>query len=194
MAETRCESVQREISSAHDEGRDLTPSGVEHIVGCDECASFAASVGKLDIALGSGRFDGAPDVLDSVLTEVSRPPQRWWAVAAVALVGLTVGALLGTLSSRVDVGLASELAELFYVTGSGVDGIEADLVVVERGVHPDVPERVYNGSIGYVAPERLAIDLVDTTAYPSADWVHNDLHLVIADGDIAVTAGTPCPV
>lgn len=194
MADPRCESAQLELSSAYDQGSILTERTAAHIAECDECASFSAALGALDTALASGRFDLAPDVVDGVMMGVTRSTRRWWAVAAVALVGLTVGALLGTLGSRVDVGLASELHELLFETGSGVHGIEADLVVVERGVHPDVPERVYNGSIDYVAPESLAIELVDTTSYPSEDWVHNDLLLVIDDGDTVVTAGTACPV
>ena len=39
----------------------------------------------------------------------------------------------------------------------------------------------------YVAPERLVIDLIDTTDYPDGDWVANDVRLALADGDLVVT-------
>jgi hypothetical protein len=72
--------------------------------------------------------------------------------------------------------------------------MSANLVVVERGVHGTVPERVYAGEIDYVAPEQLSIRLVDTTEYPRADWIPNDIELAISNGDMVARSGSACPV
>lgn len=46
----------------------------------------------------------------------------------------------------------------------------------------------------YSAPESLAIDLDDTSAYPGPEWIRNDLSLRIADGDMVVLASARCPI
>lgn len=189
-----CEAIQAEISAAHDGRRALSAEASTHLGSCAECTSFAVGVDRLEGLLAVGRFDHGPDLQQGVARQLEALRSRWWGVAAVALVGLTVGGILGALGSRVDIGLATDLHDLLYTSGSAIEGLSADLVVVERGVHPDVPERVYSGSIDYVAPEGLAIELVDTTRYPSDGWIHNDTRIVIDGGLVAITASTRCPV
>jgi hypothetical protein len=111
----------------------------------------------------------------------------------VALVGLVVGALVGGVG-RLDTGDARDLSQLFHNTGPQLDGLSADLVIVERGFHEAVPERIYSGSIDYIAPEQLSIELVDTTSYPTDEWLPNDVEMAFSNGDTVVVAGSPCPV
>jgi hypothetical protein len=193
-AEDLCDRAMLEISVAHDEGRALPPWVRAHIETCDACAEFANHVEDLDTLLASGDFSQVPDIAPAVIERVTRPQRQWWSIAAVALVGLVVGALVGGIGTQLDRGQAQDLSELFHAAGSDLSGLSADLLVVERGVHPTVPERVYTGTLDYVAPEQLAIQLVDTTVYPDPDWPANDVGLSISDGDMVIGAGSPCPV
>ena len=194
-SEQTCDRVMLEISTAHDERRPVDPWASDHIRSCEMCTEFAAGVADLESALAPGRYDEAPDLAARVAAEISSPSRtQWWSVAAVALVGLLAGGLVGSLSTRVDIGRASDLGELFHSTATELDGMSADLIVVEHGVHGTVPERVYAGEIDYVAPEQLSIRLVDTTDYPSADWIPNDIELIISNGDMVARSGSACPV
>jgi hypothetical protein len=194
-SEPICDRVMQEISTAHDEGRSLDSSAQAHIATCEQCTDFAADIGALDTALARGHYDQAPDLAPRVMAAIDGDPRRqWWSVAAVALVGLLAGGLVGSMSTRVDIGQASDLGELFHSTATDVDGLSANLIVVERGVHETVPERVYSGEIDYVAPEKLSIRLVDTTEYPTEDWLPNDVAFTISNGDIVTKSGSPCPV
>lgn len=194
MVDVTCERAQIEVSVAHDESRHVDPEVRDHVATCPECRTFSAGLGPLDALLAKGSFDAAPDIASEVIAGLDTGRPRWWSVAAVALVGLVAGAVIGGVGTRLETSRAQDLDELFHATGTGLEGLSADLLVVERGVHEEVPERVYVGTIDYVAPEQLAISLVDTTEYPSRAWLANDLELTIADGDLVVTAGSRCPV
>jgi hypothetical protein len=192
--ETPCDRAMLEISVSHDEGRALSPAAEAHIQECDECAGFAARIDEVDALLARGDFSRTPDLTQDVMEQVTRPRRQWWSIAAVALVGIVAGSLIGGLGTRLDIGQARDLGELFHSAGTDLQGLSAEVVVVERGTHPAVPERVYTGSIDYVAPEKLAIRLIDTTDYPDPAWLANDVSLIISDGDMVTTAGSPCPV
>jgi hypothetical protein len=192
--EDRVDHVMYEVSVAHDEGRPLAPSVVTHLEQCDACAEFAAQVDGIDRALAAGDFSQVPDLAPAVMERTTRQRRQWWSVAAVALVGVVAGALVGGVGTRLDQGLAQDLGELFHSAGTDLHGLRGDLIVVERGLHPDVPERVYTGSIDYVAPEQLAISLVDTTEYPNNRWLANDVSVTISNGDMVTRAGSACPV
>jgi Putative zinc-finger len=72
--------------------------------------------------------------------------------------------------------------------------LAADVSLVERGWHPSVPERRFAGRLRWRAPEHLALELADRTAYPSAAWRRGDLALVVT-GDRWWTRGQrACPV
>lgn len=193
MTSEYCDRVMLELSVAHDEGRAVDGNIAEHVQGCDVCTGFATGLDDLTARLAPGDYSQTPDLTSAMMDRLERPSRQWWSVAAVALVGLVAGAIVG-LSARWDVGTASDLGSLFHDAAPEVERLSADLLVVERGLYPDVPERVYTGSLDYAAPEKLALRLVDTTEYPDARWVPNDVDLVISDGDVATVAGSPCPV
>ncbi|MGH3650538.1 MAG: hypothetical protein ACRDU9_07480, partial [Acidimicrobiia bacterium] len=190
----RCEQIQLELSIAHDEGRLPDAVARAHLLDCGECSAFSQGLPSLDLVMSAGEFTRAPDLAPRVIDKLTAPRRQWWSVAAVALVGLVVGALVGGVGTRLDTGRAQDLGDLFHTAGTNLEGLSAELVVVERGLHPDVPERVYSGSIAYDAPEQLTIELVDTTSYPDESWRPNDVYLTISDGDTLSIAGSPCPV
>ncbi|MCI0424800.1 MAG: hypothetical protein L0Z47_02985 [Actinobacteria bacterium] len=191
MAEPMCDRVQMELSVARDTGGVVSADLTEHVAGCADCAAFRDGLERLDLLLAKGDFTRTPDLTDMVMASLRRPASRLWALAAVAVVGLIMGTFLGL---RLDVVHAQDLSELFHAASPTVEGLRADLFVVERGWHPEVPERVYTGRLAYSAPERLEVDLLDTTAYPDERWIPNDVHWVFADGDLLATAASRCPV
>ncbi|HEX6301783.1 MAG TPA: hypothetical protein VF148_15090 [Acidimicrobiia bacterium] len=193
-SDTRCDQAMLQISVAHDEGRGLSPSAADHIAECHACSDFAARIDDLDGLLARGDYDRSPDLTPAVMERATRTRTQWWSIAAVALVGIVVGALIGGLGTRPDIGQAQDLGELFHTSATDLEGLSADLLVVERGVHPIISERVYTGSIDYAAPERLSIRLIDTTRYPGPEWPANDVRLTISNGDLVTVAGSPCPV
>lgn len=194
MPDHPCDRVMTELSVTHDEHRTAENWALAHTEGCAECSAFAAAITDLNVALASGQYDRVPDLAPGVVSAIVRPARDWWSVAAVALVGILAGALVGIASTRNDTARAGDLSEIFHTAGSELDGLSADILVVERGLHDAVTERVYTGTLDYVAPEQLAIDLVDTTRYPSDEWIPNDIRLVISDGDTVATSASPCPV
>ncbi len=192
----RCNSARFELSVAHDEARQMSAEATQHLTSCAGCTTYLENLGVLDEQLARGDFDRAPDLAPTILATLTRArPVNWWQSAvAVAAVGLLVGSLVGVGGTRIDRVVAQDLNERFHEVSPTVEGVEADLVVVERGWHPDVPERVYTGSLAYNAPESLAITLDDTTSYPGPEWIPNDVTLEMADGNLTTTAMSRCPV
>lgn len=193
--EQQCEHAQSELSVAWDQSISPSSATHRHTQGCANCTAFADSLGELDFLLAKGKFDRAPDLTPAVLAALPRRrPQQWWvSVAAAAAVGVAIGALVGGIGSRLDAVQAQDLDDRLHAASPAVVGLSADLLVVERGWHPEVSERVYTGSLRYNSPEQLEIDLTDTTPYPTDAWIPNDMALSIADGDTITTASTPCP-
>lgn len=190
MTPDQHERAQLELSVAHDERRPPPPEAAAHLLTCHVCAAFQADLIRLDELLARDRFDRAPSY--------SPPPTRsgsggWWWVAAAALIGVVVGAVMAG-PGRLDTIQAHELDDRLHTASPTLSGLEAELVVVERGWHPGVPERIYGGNLTYSAPEQLAIDLIDTTQYPDGPWIPNDVLVEISDGDTRSVASAPCPV
>lgn len=189
----RCQHVQLELSVAHDEARLPTAQAADHLTTCDTCSAFRRNLPRLDALLAAGEVSRAPDVTAAVMTMNLSPRRQWWWVAAVAAIGMLLGALTAGIG-RLDAVQAEELDNRFHTASPSVAGLHAELVVVERGWHPDVPERVYVGSLAYAAPEQMTIDLADTTPYPDEAWIPNDVGLGISDGVLVSVASAPCPI
>lgn len=187
------QDVQFELSVAHDEGRAIDAEIGRHVEECETCAAFARGLSLLDRELALGEFDKGPDLRGTIVERLGGRRRGWWAAAAVLLVGMIAGALVGGVGTSNTV-QAQDLDDLFHSASPFVNGLTAELVVVERGWHPDVPERVYIGSLSYAAPEQISIDLIDTTSYPNDDWRPNDVYWAISNGAMTATASSPCPV
>ncbi len=188
-----CDAVRAELSAAHDERRPLPEDAAGHVASCEACAAFATGIVNLDAQLGRGVFDDAPDLAPRVMTELAAKRRPWLSAVAIIAVGALIGALVGGIATRLEVVEARDLGPRFQAASPGLTGLGADLVVVERGWHPEVPERVYSGSLSYTAPERMALELVDTTSYPDGRWQPNDISVAVADGDAVSRAQSPCP-
>jgi Putative zinc-finger len=87
----------------------------------------------------------------------------------------------------------ADLPERVVAAQRTLTSLAADVSLVERGWHPGVPRRRFTGRLRYRAPEHLALELTDRTAYPSAAWPRGDLDLVVT-GDRWWTRGRrACP-
>jgi hypothetical protein len=124
-----------------------------------------------------------------------RRPRRLLPVAAAFLAGAVVGATFVGLGGRRPSQVAlADLPARVVAAQRTLTSLAAEVSLVERNWHPDVPERVLTGRLRYRAPESLALRLTDRTAYPSAAWVRDDVTLVVT-GDRWWTRGPRgCPV
>jgi len=197
-----CTDARRQVSERLD---GLAPAGLdEHLAGCDDCRAFLASAGDLRRTLRFEAVGAVPDVATAVRARLEAPAgrgrrgRRGRSILAVAAAALVAGVLIGV--NLVGVGddgprpLAAQPLPVRVATAQGrVDGLQADLRLVERGWNPAVPERRYVGSLDYRAPESLALSWRDTTSYPSGAWRPNDVDLR-TDGESWVATGVPdCP-
>ena len=193
MADRDLERLQR-ISEALD-GDGPMPDEL----GADE-AAFLASATQLRSMVRVEEAAVPPDVTDAVLARVrshapahSRRPLALVAAAvfvvAAVSAGLAVrpGGPLGPEPALADVGEEVLRAQQHLLA------LDAVLTLVERGVHPDVPVRRYDGTLRYQAPERLWLHLEDRTGLPDG-FPANDLDLVVEDGDAWSTGLRGCPV
>lgn len=194
-----------------------------HLAGCGACTAFQARLATIRQQLRFEPVGAVPDVAPRVMAAVRhharpappegsgeppwaplgparpRPPRRRGGrllpVAAAFLAGAVVGATFVGLGGRRPAQVAmADLPARVVAAQRTLTSLAAEVSLVERNWHPDVPERVLAGRLRYRAPESLALQLADRTVYPSAAWVHNDVTLVVT-GDRWWTRGPRgCPV
>jgi hypothetical protein len=219
-----CDQARVEVSLAADGelGGDRAGPLAAHLDACAACAAFQARLATIRQQLrfervgavrhrarpgpeGSGEPQGgAPvDREGSGEPQGGAPVGRGRArrgggvlqVAAAFLVGAVVGATFVGLGGRRPAQVAlADLPARVVAAQRTLTSLAAEVSLVERNWHPDVPERVLAGRLRYRAPESLALRLTDRTVYPSAAWVRNDVALVVT-GDRWWTRGPRgCPV
>lgn len=182
------------ISAALD-GDGPMPDGLD-----DGERAFLASATRIRSLLRVEEAAVPPDVTAAVLARVAgddrpRRPRPLLLVAAVVFVvaalstalAVRPGGILGPEPALADVG------EQVLGAQRDVVALDAALTLVERGAHPDLPERRYEGILRYQAPERLWLHLDDRTALP-AGFPANDLDLVVDRGTAWSTGLQGCPV
>jgi hypothetical protein len=192
-----CDDALPLLSAALDEP--LTPAEAaalaEHVAGCPDCQAFQAHLEALRRELRYETVTDVPDVAPAVLEAITRPRRPAWPQAAAAFAaGLFAGAVFVGLGIGQPSHIAvADLPARVLAAQSAVETLAADVRVVERGWHDDVPERIYTGTLAYRAPESLALSLRDETDYPAPDWQPNHIQAV-TDGDTVWTSGpAPCP-
>ncbi len=195
----KCDDARPRLSAGFDNARAATPAALErHLDGCAECRAYQARLGELRRHFRLEPVDDVPDVTARVLAAVGgarpRPQLVLVRVAAVFAAFAVAGAAFFGLALR-DGGqvVAADVPARVLDAQRDISTLTADLVVVERGWHPDVPVREYRGSLAYVAPESLRLSLADATAYPDGSWVANDTDYVASDGVLWWRGPAPCP-
>jgi hypothetical protein len=174
----------------------------DHAATCPTCGPYARQLADLRSALRFEVVEAVPDLAPSVVAAVAAGGaapasrrRRFLPLVAAAVAGALVGAVVvsGTRPGTPPGPVAAALPEQVLRAQARLQSLSADVQVVERGWHPDVPVRTYTGSLAYRAPESFALRLADRTDYPSRQWRANDASVVV-DGDMAWTSGPAgCP-
>lgn len=209
----RCDQARMDVSLAVDGelAAERADRMAAHLAGCTACAAFQGRLAAIRQQLRFEPVGTVPDVAPRVLAAVRRRARpapsgsgrpagrgrrgRLLPVAAAFLAGAVVGASFVGLGGRRPAQVAlAELPARVVAAQRTLTSLAAEVSLVERNWHPDVPERVLTGRLRYRAPESLALRLTDRTAYPSAAWVRDDVTLVVT-GDRWWTRGPRgCPV
>jgi hypothetical protein len=123
-----------------------------------------------------------------------RTGRRLLPVAAAFVAGVVLGATFIGLGRGGPGQVAmADLPARVVAAQRTLTSLAADVSLVERGWHPSVPERRFTGRLRYRAPEHLALELTDRTAYPSAAWPRGDLDLVVTGDRWWTTGQRACP-
>lgn len=156
----------------------------ELLASSEEATDYLAQVSLLRRHLRYEPADLSPDVTRRVLAAIEKERPRRQArklrFAAAFAAGLVGGIIFIGLALRQPAPVAAaDLPDQVLAAQSLVTSLTANLQVVERGWHPDVPERRFTGTISYEAPETLWVEIRDETAYPSSNWVPNHVRFVV---------------
>ncbi len=190
----RCGDARPDLSALLDD--ELAPDRAdalrEHVAGCAPCTRYDRDIHALRTRLRIAPVEHVVDIEPLVRVHLDElderaPERRSRAVgllsfAAAFVAAFVAGATFVQITGNPEPVGARDLSDAVLAAQASIDSLEANVTVVERGFHPDVPERTLVGTIAYRAPESLALQLRDTTAYPSDEWVRDDVTLVV-DGD-----------
>jgi len=163
-----------------------------------EEAAFRDAALLLRGAFSLDESTDTPDVSADVLRHIAAPTRRrrstWSAAAAVFVVAAVAAGLALRPGGPVEPDTAAaDVSEQVVGAQRVVTSFDARLVLVERGVHPDIDERRLTGTLRFEAPETIWLRL-DEAGTPAPGWPANDLELVVDDG-IAWRRGlVGCPV
>ncbi|MDZ4828504.1 MAG: zf-HC2 domain-containing protein [Actinomycetota bacterium] len=187
----RCGDARPDLSALLDD--ELAPERAdavrEHVASCAPCTRYERDIHTLRTRLRIAPVEHVVDIEPLVRVRLDeRAPERrprtvsLLSIAAAFVAAFVAGATFVQITGNPEPVGARDLSDAVLVAQASIESLEADVTVVERGFHPDVPERTFVGTIAYRAPESLALELRDTTAYPSDEWVRDDVTLVV-DGD-----------
>jgi len=204
-----CREAMAELSAAAD--GELTPGRAgtleAHLAGCPACRSFQARLAGLRRTLRFEAVGEVPDVAPRVLAALRAgrdrgPGLRARRRAGRGLVPVAAAFLAGVVLGATFIGLGrggpgqvamADLPGRVVAAQRALRSLAADVSLVERGWNPRVPERRFTGRLRYRAPEQLALELTDRTAYPSAAWRRSDLTLVVSGDRWWTRAQRACP-
>jgi hypothetical protein len=213
----RCDQARADLSLAADGELTAGRAGplAAHLASCGSCSGFQAQLVTVRRRLRFEPVGAVPDVAPRVMAAVQHrgrpaalahepapvPPRRGRrgggllpAVAAF-VAGAVLGATFVGLGGRRPAQIAmADLPARVVAAQRVVTSLAAEVSLVERNWHPRVPERVLAGRLRYRAPESLALQLTDRTAYPSAAWVRDDVTLVVTGDRWWRRGPRGCPV
>jgi hypothetical protein len=180
---------------------ELTPSETEEVESLlarsPEARRYLESLQALRRRIRYELAEPGPDVTGRVLEAIdgvghARPIRSRLLPAFAA--GLAAGVLfVGLALERPSTVAAADIPSRVFEAQSSVVALDAQIIIVERGWHPEVPERNFRGRLSYRAPESLVVVIEDQTTYPSTDWQPNDSTRVVAESMSWESAIQGCP-
>ena len=206
-SELRCEDVRRELSARMDGEVDTSTERMleAHLASCAECRRHEAELRQVKRAVRLQVAPDVPDLTDRIMNAVAPlEPRRqrgevWRVRARIALVAAVISALVTAGSivpfrrDAIDVASASEISQLVRAAATELGSYHATFTIVERGWHPDVETRQFAAEIWFAAPERLRLEVRDTTDYPGANWPVNNVDLVADENSWWIREPSACP-
>jgi hypothetical protein len=200
VSRVRCAEARRTLSVLLDDEAVSTRHAEAvraHVHTCGDCSRYQEQLhavrARLRIEPVDRPVDLAPQVVARLPATVARRPARAVSLVAAFVAAFVAGAsFVGVVSGPEPVG-ARDLSGAVLRAQRAIDSLRADVTVVERGWHPDVPVRRLEGTLAYRAPESLALHLRDLTEYPSDEWVRADVDLVVAADRSWERAVVRCP-
>lgn len=190
-AERGCAWAREELSARLD--GEASPRDADaldaHLAGCASCRRHARELEDVRRALRVQPAEKVPDLAPAIMRRLERtaPAAPWRSrirsatVGAAAAAAILLGASLPWGQSPRDVAAATEITNGVRAAARTLDAYDARFEIVERGWHPDVPERRMTARVRFEAPERFRLEVRDTTVYPPGRWPRND-STVIANG------------
>ena len=182
---------------------ELTPSETDEVESLlarsPEARRYLESLHGLRRRIRYELAEPGPDVTGRVLEAIgggvghARPIRSRLLPAFAA--GLAAGVFfVGLALQRPSTVAVADIPSRVLEAQSSVFALDAQISVVERGWHPEVPERNYLGRVSYRAPESLVVVLEDQTTYPNSDWQPNDSTRVVAESTSWESAIPGCPI
>ncbi|MGQ0825443.1 MAG: zf-HC2 domain-containing protein [Actinomycetota bacterium] len=197
-----CAEARADLSALLDDELTLARRSAldDHISECAECAAYRESLHRLRARLRVEPVVRIVDLTSAVLERLAaaapsqRERPRPLVPVAAAFVAATVAgaSFVGFLGGPEPVA-ARDLSDAVLEAQHTVETMQADVTILEHGFHPMVPERRFTGTIAFRGPESLAVHLADVTAYPSGDWMPNDVDIVVDDDQSWARAVASCP-
>ena len=168
-------------------GEELGPAGVW------TAGAIRSADGLLSPSRGLGTRSPGSGVGAGGFPDERRGGRRLLPVVAAFLGGVVLGATFVGLGRGGPGQVAmADLPARVVAAQRTLTSLAADVSLVERGWHSSVPERRFTGRLRR-APEHLALELTDRTAYPSPDWPRADLGLVVTGDRWWTTGQRACP-
>lgn len=192
MNRLKCSQARVDLSARLDDELDEASNLAldAHLEQCAACRAEEAALRSARRAVRIQPVGDVPDLTRRIMNAVSedgttlRNRSEWalrfkiGTVAAAISALVLAGASLPLSPERGDVASASEIAQAVSAAARALDGYRASYDVVERGWHPQVPERRFSAELWFEAPERLRMLISDFTSYPEGHWPRNDVELV----------------
>lgn len=203
----RCEAVELELSARLDGERDrsLDDAVAEHLETCPSCRAFEAGAQRVRVMTRVRAATPVPDLVPRIMEAVGAPTRipvarakrAWLHYAAAFAAGVLVASvLLGGLPGfrrGPSPALATEIPDDIAAATTQVTSYRATFDIVERNFDPRVPERRFEASIAFRAPERFRATITDETRYPSVAWIPSDFVLAIDGSRWMLDAPRTCP-
>jgi hypothetical protein len=207
MRASRCTIAREEISARLDgELDDATALDIaEHLETCAECRAEEELVRAARRAVRVYPVEEVPDLTATIMQAVAadgpklRRRSEWTVRLKFATVAVVIAApvLSGVTLPRHrgggDIASASEITAGVRSAALSLDTYRASFDIVERGWHPDIPERHFSAELWFEAPEKLRMLVSDFTTYPSRAWPKNNVELVANPRKWWIEEPSQCP-